>query len=392
MAACRRLALQRQGLATAQPFGRGLAGTLKAIEHLGYVQIDTISVIERAHHHVLWTRVPGYRPVHLAALLESRDIFEYWFHAAACLPMRDYRFALPRMAQIRRDGHMWFGDVDSRLMREILAQIRAAGPQRLRDLAGLAPVDTGAELHAPTAGQSAMAAAWQWKPLRRALDTLFMQGDLMICAREGMEKVYDLAERVLPQGIDTSMPSVDEQATHLLQGALRAQGVITLAQVLHLRPGKALRDSLRAQVAARIDAHELRAVALPDGSEAFLPHDALDAVPRRLPPKVRLLSPFDNLVIHRERLAALFGFDYRLECYVPPARRRYGYFCLPILYGEAFVGRVDCKAHRARRELEVLRLHLEPGVAAQAGFSVKLTEALMQLAAFNGCDRLRMDA
>lgn len=305
IAACRRLALHRQGLASAQPFGRGVAGTLRAIEHLGYVQIDTISVIERAHHHVLWSRVPAYRPAHLARLLQTRQVFEYWFHAAAYLPMRDYRFALPRMAQVRRDGHMWFDDADPRLMHEIMAQVRAEGPQRLRDLGRLAgesrtatpavsvPVpqldmavapgnepsattgngngdssgtesdtavaaaasDTGADTDtdatditaavAAPAGtvDTSLSGAWNWKPLRRALDTLFMRGELMICARQGMEKVYDLAERVLPADVDTRPPSIDEQALHLLDNGLRAHGIVTLPQVAHLRPGKPLRDS-----------------------------------------------------------------------------------------------------------------------------------------------------
>ena len=386
IAACRRLALHRQGLASAQPFGRGVAGTLRAIEHLGYVQIDTISVIERAHHHVLWSRVPAYRPAHLARLLQTRQVFEYWFHAAACLPMRDYRFALPRMAQVRRDGHMWFDDADPRLMHEIMAQVRAAGPQRLRDLGRLA-----GESRAPAGTvETTLAGAWNWKPLRRALDTLFMRGELMICARQGMEKIYDLAERVLPADVDTRPPSIDEQAPHLLDNGLRAHGIVTLPQVAHLRPGKPLRDSLRAQLAARVADGALRSLRLADGSEAFVECDALESLPRRLPVTIRLLSPFDNLVIHRERLAALFGFDYRLECYLPPHRRVHGYFCLPILWGERFIGRVDCKAHRAQGLFEVLRLHLDIAPADRHRVAIQLTEALMRLAAFNGCTQLKM--
>lgn len=386
IAACRRLALHRQGLASAQPFGRGVAGTLRAIEHLGYVQIDTISVIERAHHHVLWSRVPAYRPAHLARLLQTRQVFEYWFHAAAYLPMRDYRFALPRMAQVRRDGHMWFDDADPRLMHEIMAQVRAAGPQRLRDLGRLA-----GESRAPAGTvETTLAGAWNWKPLRRALDTLFMRGELMICARQGMEKIYDLAERVLPADVDTRPPSIDEQALHLLDNGLRAHGIVTLPQVAHLRPGKPLRDSLRAQLAARVADGALRSLRLADGSEAFVECDALESLPRRLPVTIRLLSPFDNLVIHRERLAALFGFDYRLECYLPPHRRVHGYFCLPILWGERFIGRVDCKAHRAQGLFEVLRLHLDVAPADRHRVAIQLTEALMRLAAFNGCTQLKM--
>ena len=217
-----------------------------------------------------------------------------------------------------------------------------------------------------------------------------MRGELMICARQGMEKVYDLAERVLPADVDTRPPSIDEQALHLLDNGLRAHGIVTLPQVAHLRPGKPLRDSLRAQLAARVADGALRSLRLADGSEAFVECDALESLPRRLPATIRLLSPFDNLVIHRERLAALFGFDYRLECYLPAHKRVHGYFCLPILWGERFIGRVDCKAHRARGLFEVLRLHLDVAPADRHRVAIQLTEALMRLAAFNGCTQLKM--
>ena len=123
----RQLALVSQGLGARKKFGKGLAGTLAAIEHLGYVQIDTLSVVERAHHHVLWSRVPGYSPQYLNQLSSTGKIFEYWFHAAAYLPMRDYRFALPRMLSFRRGESPYFRSVDKALMAEILARVRGEG-------------------------------------------------------------------------------------------------------------------------------------------------------------------------------------------------------------------------------------------------------------------------
>ncbi len=123
-----------QGLASQPLFDATLAGTRCAIEHLGYVQIDTLAVVERAHHHVLWNRVPSYDPLHLNQLISERHIFEYWFHAASYLPMCDYRYVLPRMMSIRNGENRYFTNVDEHLMNEILARVRAEGTLRVRDL------------------------------------------------------------------------------------------------------------------------------------------------------------------------------------------------------------------------------------------------------------------
>ena len=192
----RRLALSKQGLAL-QQFGVGLSGTRSAIEHLGYVQIDTLSVVERAHHHVLWNRVPGYDPTHLNQLISEQHIFEYWYHAASYLPMRDYRYVLPHMTSIRNGENRYYTNVDEHLMNEILARVSAEGALRVRDL---------------DKGNKGKGKWWNWGPSRRALDKLFMQGDLMVCGRNGMEKVYDLTERCLTAGIDLRVPTLSEYA------------------------------------------------------------------------------------------------------------------------------------------------------------------------------------
>ncbi|MCF7750685.1 winged helix DNA-binding domain-containing protein [Bacillus subtilis subsp. subtilis] len=368
----RRLALHSQGLASAQPFGAGQAGTRRAIEHLGYVQIDTLSVVERAHHHVLWNRVPGYDPAHLNRLVGDRQIFEYWYHAAAYLPMRDYRYALPRMLSIRNGESRYFSGGDQRLMKQILARVRADGPLRMRHLER-ATEEKGSW--------------WNQGPGRRAFETLFMRGDLMVCERNGMEKSYDLAERCLPAGIDLSVPTLREYATHLLETTRRSHGVFTLKQLLHLRSGKELRDGMRAIVDERVDAGLLNVWKGKDGLTAYVDVAALEQ-PSRLRREVRILSPFDNLVIHRDRLGALFAFDYRVECYVAADKRVHGYFCLPILFGDRLVGRVDCKAHRGEQRLEVLRLHLEDGALDRDQFLPALRTALQRFAVFNRCPDL----
>ncbi|MEG0920498.1 MAG: crosslink repair DNA glycosylase YcaQ family protein [Comamonas sp.] len=365
----RRLALSRQGLGARQAFGQGLAGSLRAIVHLGYVQIDTLSVVERAHHHVLWSRVPGYALEHLNQLTSSGQIFEYWFHAAAYLPMRDYRFALPRMQSFRRDESPYFKNVDPKLMAEILARIRGDGELRTRDLK---EQNTGPW--------------WGHGPGRRALDKLFMQGALMIRDRKGMEKRYVLPEHLLPADANLAEPSAEEMAQYLLATTTRAHGVVTLGQLLHLRSGKLLRNAMRDLLAEQVNDGKLIALDNAMQPDTYVCTKALETDRlSKTSPAVQLLSPFDNAVIHRERLLQLFGYHYRLESYVPVHQRVHGYFCLPILWQGSFVGRIDCKANRAAGRFDVIRMHLEPGMSPTTQFTASLADAINQLAAFCGC-------
>ena len=371
----RHLALSKQGLASQQQFGAGLSGTRSAIEHLGYVQIDTLSVVERAHHHVLWSRVPGYDLTHLNQLISEQQIFEYWYHAAAYLPMRDYRYALPRMRSIRNGESRYYRNIDNHLMNEILARVTAEGALRLRDF------ETG------NRGEGTW---WNQGPGRRAINKLFMQGDLMVCGRNGMEKVYDLTERCLPEGIDLSVPTLSEYAAYLFDTTLRAHGVFTWKQLLHLQRGKPMRDAMREVLDQRIEVGVVRAQDSADAPTVYVDVKALDQAPTVDGGAVQILSPFDNAVIHRDRLSSLFEFDYKIECYVTAAKRVFGYFCLPILYGDKFVGRIDCKAHRAEQRFEVLSLHIEDDTLDQDQFFPVLNDELQRFADFNKC--LLLDA
>lgn len=368
MSSLRRLALSKQGLQAPRQFGEGLAGTRHAIEHLGYVQIDTISVIERAHHHVLWSRVPGYDRGDLNALISAKHIFEYWFHAASYLPMRDYRYALPQMESVRSGENRYYSHGDKRLMGEILARVKGEGAMRQRDI---------------DKGEKSDGNWWNFGPGRRAIETLFMQGDLMICERNSMEKVYDLAERCLPSDIDRRRPSVSEYAAYLFDTTLRAHGVFTWKQLLHLKVGKPLRDAMRELRDHRIEAGDVKALDA-DGATVYVDVGALEQA-SAVDPAVKVLSPFDNLVIHRERLSSLFKFDYRIECYVAAPKRQFGYFCLPVLHGDRLVARIDCKAHRAEQRLEVLSLHLEDSALDEDQFFPALGQELQRFADFNKC-------
>ncbi len=365
----KQLTLFNQGLGKTSRFAKGMDGTLQAIEHLGYVQIDTISVVERAHHHILWSRVPDYELSHLNSLVCERQIFEYWYHAASYLPMKDYRYALPAMMSVRNGESRYFNKGDQHLMNEILARVRAEGKIRLRD------IDKN--------NKKSLGNWWNTGPGRRAFEQLYMQGDLMICERNGMEKVFDLTERCLPENIDLSMPTLYEYAQYLFNNTLRAHGAFTWKQLVHLKKND-LKENMRVVLKEQIDAGVVSAIKLENGQTLYVD---VAAIEKKVSTDfgLKILSPFDNSLIHRDRLASLFEFDYRIECYVPAAKRVYGYFCLPILYQDELVGRVDCKAHRSIKELEVISLHLEKTVKNKELFFFELEQELKRFAAFNQC-------
>ncbi|MEM1435707.1 MAG: crosslink repair DNA glycosylase YcaQ family protein [Pseudomonadota bacterium] len=339
----RRLLLKRQGLSQRAPFGRGRGATLRAVAQLGYVQIDTISVVERAHHHTLATRNRDHQQDHINRLLLDRALFEYWFHAAALLPMADYRFALPRMQQERDKYRSHRGAKERRLERFVLDRIEAEGPLAARHFEG-------------SGGGGGW---WDWKPAKQALERLFMQGTLMIHERQGFQKRFELSERGLPATVDRSPPTAAAQAEHLIEHALRALGYVAVDEATYLRRSKPLRDAVQAQLERDTAERRLLGLRFADGRRLWVDPEVYEA---RLPaaaPDARILSPFDNAVIHRRRLSDLFAFDYQLECYVPAAKRRFGYFVLPVLIGDRFVARLDAKLHRSRDLLEVLALHFD---------------------------------
>ena len=378
----RRLAIDSCLLGPAPGLGRGSQAVLNLVDRLGYVQIDSIAVVNRAHHHTVWSRLPGYRNGTLYELLRDRQLFEYWGHAASFMPMADFRYYLPLMQHYRATTKGYAADRTSELshlFKPILQRIEKQGP--------LSSADFGDE-HGGRRGQW-----WNWKPAKMALELLLWQGQLLVSERRGFQRVYDLAQRVLPAGLDLSPPSEDELARFLVRRALRAYGIAT---------EKEIRDMLRISRIAPVStalremagAGEIIAVELAGQPELklwmFTASHALLTATRPRKPRLHILSPFDNMVIQRERLHNLFGFDYTIECYVPAPKRRYGYFSLPLMWDEQFVGRLDAKAHRAQHQLDVMALQLEDGFRAGTEFAAALAEGLRRFGDFNGCDAIRI--
>jgi uncharacterized protein len=375
LARLRRLALAAQGLLQAQPYGRGLAGARKAINHIGYVQIDTISVVERAHHHVFRSRVPTYQPAMANQMLLDGDIFEYWAHAAAFLPIADFRFSLPYKHAVKSGQVHWYRTRDKKLMGELLARIRSDGPLRSRDL---------------ETNTAKRAGWWDWKPAKKALEQMYMEGDLMVSDREGFQKNYDLTERVLPSHVNSQMPSAEEFAAHMVDQQLRCHGLVSLKGLTYQRRNAELRKAVKALVNERLAQRTLEQVQVRSGEVFIVETGALERPLPRLNSRLSILSPFDNSVIQRERLKALYQYDYQIECYVPAAKRKYGYFSLPLLYRDEFIGRMDCKAHRKISHLEIKSLHLEQHNFDEDLVVTAFVDAITQFCHFQKCDSVSL--
>lgn len=366
------ITLERQGLTHTTPFGTGKDAVLTALEHLGYIQIDTLSVVERAHHHTLWARIPDFQTNYLEELVEERKVFEYWFHAASYLPMQDFRYVLPQMLHVKQSGSHYY-NAEKKVMDYVVDTIRAEGPKMARDF---------------ESKKDKTGSWWNWKPTKLALERLFMQGDLMISGRSGMQKTYDLAEKVLPSSINTTEPTPLELAEYLVKTTLRAYGFTSLKQITHLRKGDLLKKNVNLVLQSLLEKGEIQKISVEGLSSVFIQSDLLERSDDIAGSDVRLLSPFDNSIIHRDRVKQIFDFDFRLECYVPKEKRQYGYFCLPILFGNTFIGRVDCKAHRKDKKFELIHLHIENTGIAPELWLPSFAEAVKRFASFNGCESL----
>jgi uncharacterized protein YcaQ len=340
----RRIWLQAQRLDVFEPFGAGPAATRRAIEHLGYVQIDTINVIERSHHHILFSRIPAYRRADLQqAQSIDKSIFEYWTHALAYVPVRDLRFFLADMKAHRSDPVRWYADVSDAEVAKIVRRIRRDGPITIRDIEDDVLVDKD---H-PWASR---------KPSKRALQRGFFDGRLVIGARQGMVKTYDLMDRHFGE-MPMPRPATSRQVdNYLLDRALRSQGIVSLDSICHLDAPR--KTGVRATIETRVRKKELVPVAI-EGSGKTM-HWAMPETLATVPDAtdlVHILSPFDPLIIQRKRLKLIFDYDHIFEAYVPKDKRKFGYFTLPVLYGDQIVAALDLKADRAAGKLLIQAWH-----------------------------------
>lgn len=334
----RQIWLHAQRLDERTPFGDGAQAVSDAVAHLGYVQIDTINVIERCHHHILFSRIPSYRRADLRhAQSVDKSVFEYWTHALSYVPAGDFRFFLPAMREHRREGHKWFASVKPADTRKVMRLVRA-GPLTIRDIED--DVLTEKE-H-----------LWQSrKPSKRALQLAFYTGVVTVSERQGMLKTYELMTRHFGWDKLPKPASAKDITIYLLDRALRSQGVVSLDSVCHLDAPR--KPAVAALIASRVRRGELVPVAI-DGAgkqEHWALPAALEPGERAPPDLVHILSPFDPLIIQRKRTNLIFGYNHLFEAYVPKAKRKLGYFALPVLVGDEIVAALDLKTDRQAKKL-----------------------------------------
>lgn len=377
LAQARAIILRAQGLADDRaPFGLGKAAVLAAVEHLGYVQIDSISVIQRAHHHVLWSRVPNYTPDMLHELQSpDGEVFEYWNHAASYLPTRNYRYSLRLMRKYRETLH-WSDDSPELLpaMRRVLARIKKHGPLKISEVESTTNIPGWSETSVG-------------KIERRALHELWMRGEIMVRNRSGFQKIFDLTHRVLPEKIETKRPEKHKDAEFHVRRGLRALGIARF-QELHYLQDSDHSDALRKAIGTLVKSGEVIEARIAEFPRipVFALGEAMELSKPMQQNFLRFLSPFDNFTIQRKRLKWLFDFDYTVEIYVPAAKRKFGYFALPILWGDRLIGRLDAKAYRTERRLVVKNLVFEPFFSATDGFRKAFLDALQDFTRFQQCD------
>jgi uncharacterized protein len=374
----RQVMLAAQGLDRApnQPVVK--ADILEAVRRMRLLQIDTIHVVARSPYLVLWSRLGDYRREWLDELLAEGALFEYWAHAACFLPIEDYPLHRRRMLDAIRDK-VWpvkwaveWPQENPEIMERIRSHLRENGAVRSADFENK---------NRPSGGW------WNWKAEKDALEAMWLTGEVMIARRQNFQRVYDLRERVLPGWDDAAIPSTEELRRTFALRTVSALGIAfpTWVPDYFRQPKKGVPQRL-----AELAEEDLLVRVEVEGFEgqAYIHPDQLGLLEEvasgsREPTLTTLLSPFDPLVWDRQRARELFDFDYMIECYTPAAKRRYGYFTLPILHRGQIVGRLDPKAHRAQGVFEIKALHLEPGAPVSEELSAELAAALRRLAAWH---------
>jgi uncharacterized protein YcaQ len=312
------------------------------VKHLGYLQIDTIHVIERSHHHILHTRIPTYRREHLhQALTIDKTVFEYWTHALSYVPTESLRFYVRDMRQDWQRHNTWFAAVSKADLRKVLSRIRKHGALTMRDIE-----DEPVEKDHPWASR---------KPSKRVLELAFYKGQVTISQRVGMLKTYELTTRHF--GWDRLPRAATERETlhYLLDRALQSQGIVSVESICYLDAPR--KPAIKRLLESRVRRKELIPVQLEGAGEVlhWVRPDTLDAIPDPAQERIHILSPFDPLIIQRKRFRLFFDYDYRFEAYVPRHKRVFGYFVCPVLIGDRIVAALDLKTDRSSEKLLIQR-------------------------------------
>ncbi|WP_310964391.1 winged helix-turn-helix domain-containing protein [Nocardioides terrisoli] len=383
-AQARRVALVAQGFRDPRHTVPTLRTVDRTLARTGLLQVDSVNVLQRAHYMPLFSRMGSYdvdllRRAGSGTPSRPRRLVEYWAHVQALMPVELWPVMRHRMEEYRARRGKWWPVADTRpgLEADVLAAVRARGPVTARDLED--ELGGGARTREHW--------GWNWSEARKVLDFLYMVGDLAIAGRNDQFEVrYDLPERVIPARVlDLPTPTRADADRELVRRAARSHGVGTarcLADYYRMRvtdARRAIRDLVDAGELVQVEVEGWR-------GPTYLHRDA--RVPRRVDARA-LLSPFDPVVWERQRTERLFDFHYRIEIYVPAEKRVHGYYVLPFLLGSRLVGRVDLKADRKQRALQVKAAYAEPGAPPET--AAELAAELRELAGWLGVDDVRVE-
>jgi len=368
----RKIILHAGGLAKAAQFGKGREAVFKLINHLGFVQLDTNYTVERAHHHTIAARVPGYKAEWLEELQSDGRVFEYLTSDAGYMPMQDFRFSWPaKQAFLQKHNALSLPDINQ--LQKVLDRIEREGPLMVKDF--------------DNDRTEASAGWWDWRPAKIALERLYLDGRLMVTRDKSFHKIYDLPVNIIPAGIEKTAPTPEAYARQLIRRCLKSLG-IAYAKEINWRSRFAKDNVIKNEIEKLLEEGEICKVSI-DGLKAA----PLYMLPAYKNKKIELygdafiLSPFDPVNVFRHRLRDFFNFDYQVECFVPAPKRKYGYFSLPVLVGERFVARMDAKAGRKENTLIIHNLCFEPLKIGKPDL-VKIKDAIEAFAAFNECSKI----
>ncbi|WP_157735797.1 winged helix-turn-helix domain-containing protein [Granulosicoccus antarcticus] len=372
--------LNRQSLASS-PCGKPqVTAFADRVARLGMVQLDSIGVLSRAHHHILWSRQSAYRQTSYDKLMQGeRSVFEHFSHDAVILPMSTYPYWQRQQQRraSRYSGGAWGQAMrDRRLQSTLINHIEKHGPVCSRDLAEYQQGAVDKSNH-----------AWMRPAHKLTLDYLWLRGTLSVSHRKNFTKYYDLTERIIPDRFRIQQLDEQTQINWLCEQALTRLGFASAIEIQRFWDACELSEvhawllqpSIPVMKIAYLDTQGNRINAY---APAELEQQILDDA--KPVPRVRILSPFDPVVRDRVRLQNLFGFDYRIEIYVPAAKRRYGYYVYPMLEGNRMTGRIDVRANRSNDQLETRAWWLEPGIQETTARRAKIEQELARLAKLAG--------
>ncbi len=382
----RRLILETQGLRTRKP----CTSIIEVARRIHNIQIDTISVVSRSHNLIVFNRFQDYEEGAVWKEERKGNLFEYWSHAMCLLPMDTFSFYSWKMARMREQKTGWFvrwGLEHSDIVEAVYKKVKQDGPTRSKDIGRI---------------ESKSKSWWDWKHEKRALEYLMNIGRLMVAYREGFQKYYDITERVVPAGIDTEPMPLEDIPRFVIDLVFRSLGVADYRDI-QLYTGRLTARHLWQNRKANIEADLadlcgdlLEEIDFGQSGKYFVHSNYTSRIEKDPVPvadePVKILTPFDNILRERHYPKTLWDFDYRIECYVPVAERKYGYFVLPILDQDELRGRVDAKVHRKTGVLELVSLYLEDDRLQTDDGVARLCKGLENFATFHKCTNVRCNS